>query len=105
MANRAAELHLPGCIDRYGWRDMETAPRDGTHILACIATPTEDEDTGRTSDDKRIGVMYHIGGCWMQPGASHHYVIGQRVLAWQPLPPFTADESRSVPAHWYTRSF
>lgn len=62
-----------------GWRPIETAPKDGTHIRVRVRwqgrgwpEPIYNDDEARWTD--------HNGGGWV------HYVLGDPV-EWMPLPP------------------
>ena len=68
------------------WQPIETAPRDGTHILTWNVTPTYDEDARRTVNEKHISVAYWMFGAWMEYPAAPRYVQGQEHLYWMTLP-------------------
>lgn len=82
-ALRAVLAHL----ERTQWRGIESAPKDGTHILTYNSTPVEDEDTGRVTIELRVSVAYWCFGGWMEYPARPRFIQGQRHLAWMPLPP------------------
>lgn len=104
-ANRTPERRLPGCIDRIGWRPMDSAPRDGTRILTFNVTPTEDEDTGRTENVRAISIAYWCLGGWMEYPARPRWIQGQQHLCWMPLPPFPAHDLIGERASPYPEGF
>jgi hypothetical protein len=77
-------LNLPAPPEMVeGWQPIETAPRDGTFILACFEHPHRKYNSHRPSD--YIGVVSarwidHNGGGWTWHGISGH------VTHWRPLP-------------------
>jgi hypothetical protein len=80
---RAVLAHL----ERTQWRDIEEAPKDGSHILTYNTTPVHDQDTRRTSIEHRISVSYWCFGGWMEYPASPRFIQGQVHTHWMPLPP------------------
>jgi len=68
------------------WLDIETAPRDGTHILTWNETPTYDEDLGKTTLEEGVSVAYWLFGDWMEYPANPRFVQGQKHTHWMPLP-------------------
>lgn len=68
------------------WQPIETAPKDGTHVLTFNITPVYDEDARKTENMEAISVAYFCFGDWMEYPASPRFVQGQRHTHWMPLP-------------------
>lgn len=66
----------------YGWRNIETAPKDGTAIMILF----EDSDIPSIArwDDAR-GMDYYP--CWVVTWDGHHFGKFDRPTHWMPLPP------------------
>lgn len=68
------------------WKPIETAPRDGTRILAVIEWTYSDGSKGRAQD---VIFWYAVGGFWMCP-TPMNYVQGLdedvAPTHWQSLP-------------------
>lgn len=68
------------------WQPIETAPKDGTRILAFSITPTLDEDTGKTANVSAISVAYWFIGAWMEYPAAPRFVHERIFTHWMPIP-------------------
>lgn len=65
------------------WRDMKSAPRDGTTILALYPIFNRDNDTDRP--DRFIPMLIHWNGVgWDTTG----WMLHEQPLAWMAVPPF-----------------
>lgn len=91
--SRVAAAHVQrvvrSLLEMWEWQSIETAPRDGTHILACDATVAYDE---HWTFNQRPPTVVHW---WSNPGEEGFYTSVNelepqepfRATHWKPLGP------------------
>lgn len=69
-----------------GWRDIASAPRDGTRFLGWEEVPTFDEDAGKTVIVSGPVIAYWFFGDFIEFPYQNRIVQGLRITHWRPLP-------------------
>lgn len=84
-----AEAYKDACVrEALGWQPIETAPKDGSTILAWEITPVYDESGCRIVDRaKRCAIVHWFFGDWAGYPMNMSRPQGQHFTHWMPLPP------------------